>query len=81
MSQDILIRGGKISIIERSDGDVTSLPDDSPIEGATLITEDDWIALVDDAGSEEAVMETLGVTEDLRDEGEGRYEPTIAEEG
>jgi len=38
------------------------------------IGEKDWIALVNEYGSEAALMEALGVTEDLRDEDDWRYE-------
>lgn len=82
MSQDILIRGGKLSIIERSEGDVTALPDyDGDGDGASLICEADWIALVDEYGAEETVMEILGVTEDTRHEGEWRYVPVVEDGG
>jgi len=66
MSRDICIAAGKLSIIERSDTDATILPDLSPTEGVTLISEMDWISFVNAAGSEAVVMETFGVTEDLR---------------
>lgn len=75
MSCDIWIADGKLAVIDRSDSDATILPDYSPREGSTLISEADWIALVDDAGSEAAVMEAFGVTEDLRDEDGWRYVP------
>lgn len=65
MSHDILIRFGILSVIDRSPGDVTALPD-----GASLISEEDWAALIADFGSEEALLKTLGVTEDIRAERE-----------
>jgi len=68
MSRDICIANGKLSIIERSDTDVTILPDLSPNEGVTLISKLDWTALVNDAGSEIAVMKSFGITEDLRED-------------
>ena len=68
MSRDICIANGKLSIIERSDTDATILPDLSPNEGVTLISELDWTALVTDAGSEIAVMKSFGITEDLRED-------------
>lgn len=68
MSRDICIANGKLSIIERSDTDATILPDLSPNEGVTLISELDWTALVNDAGSEIAVMKSFGITEDLRED-------------
>jgi hypothetical protein len=68
MSRDICIANGKLSIIERSDTDATILPDLSLNEGVTLISKLDWTALVNDAGSEIAVMKSFGITEDLRED-------------
>ncbi|HNR57131.1 MAG TPA: hypothetical protein PKJ51_01620 [Methanothrix sp.] len=74
MSHDIWIAQGRLAVIDRSPGDVTALPDYDG-DGASLIAESDWIALVNEYGSEAALMEALGVTEDLRDEDDWRYEP------
>ena len=75
MSHDIWIADGLLNVIDRSASCATILPDYDPKDGATLISEKDWIALVDDAGSEAAVMEAFGVTEDLRGDDGWRYEP------
>lgn len=91
MTHDIWIAVGKLTAIERSDSDATILPDYSPGEGATLISEKDWIALVDASGrideetggelppSEALVMKDFGVTEDLRGEDGWRYQPESKE--
>ena len=86
MSHDIWIAQGRLAVIDRSPGDVTALPDYDG-DGATLICEADWIALVDASGrideetgeelppSESLVMADFGVKEDLRDEDGWRYVP------
>lgn len=93
MSHDILIAIGRLTVIDRSEGDVIALPNFSPEDGASLITEADWVLMVDDAGSEEAVMELLGTSvidpeteevvaiplEDCRQEDEWHYVPAIIE--
>lgn len=72
ISNDIFIALGTLRVIQRGPGEITTLPDYG--DGATLICEADWIALCEKYGSEEALMEALGIKEDLRDEGDWRYE-------
>jgi len=61
-SHDILIRSGWLWALDRSDGDVTGLP-----EGASLILENDWKQMCEAAGGEKALIAALGA-EDMRDE-------------
>jgi hypothetical protein len=51
---DYVIRAGMLCEIQRSPGDVTILPD-----ADKLITEKEWVALVEKHGSEEAVVKVL----------------------
>ena len=59
MSNDILIWDGKLLSIQRTPPDVTGVP----LE-ASLICEPDWKALCQAAGSEAALIATLGVKDE-----------------
>ena len=54
MMSDVLIRDNILTKLDRSEGDVTALP-----EGASLICEKDWIALVGDQDELEYI-ESMG---------------------
>jgi len=81
---DYVIRAGMLCEIERGPGDVTILPDVDE-----LITEKEWVALVEKHGSEEAVVKALDcedtrpakkIDDAVKDpavEDGWRYEPTI----
>ena len=74
---DYVIRAGMLCEIQRGPGDVTILPDSDK-----LITEKEWVALVEKHGSEDAVVKVLDCddarpakkTEDGREEDDWRYE-------
>jgi hypothetical protein len=73
MTKDVWIGLGTIRIQERSaPTDVVALPDYG--DGASLFTESDWAALIEEYGTEAALLKALGVKEDLR-EPEDRWEP------
>jgi len=63
-NHDLLIWGGELRALDRSDGDVTGLPAD-----ATLILEADWTLMCEAAGGSAELIEALRV-EDMRN-GEG----------
>lgn len=75
---DYMIRAGMLCEIQRGPGDVTILPDSDK-----LITEKEWVALVEKHGSEEAVVKALDCDdarpakkiEGGREDGDRRYVP------
>jgi len=69
ISHDIMIRGGTISIVDRSATCCTCFADED-----TLIRGDTWLEMIEKYGPEAKLLEALGVTEDLR-EPEYRREP------
>ena len=70
MSRDILIIGGKASVMHRSPTDITYLPVDASVD-VSLISEEDWHNLVGTPGkedtfnlSEQSYLSSLGCTWD-----------------
>lgn len=61
---DYVIRAGMLCEIQRGPGDVTILPDSDKI-----ITEKEWVALVEKHGSEEAVVKVLDCDDARQDRG------------
>lgn len=70
MSRDVLIIGGKASVMHRSPTDITYLPVDDSVD-VSLISEEDWRSLVGTPGKvdefsipEQAYLKSLGCTWD-----------------
>ena len=58
--KDRLILNNSVTILERAETDVTALPAGSPPD-ASLISEADWLIMVENAGSEATLLADLGV--------------------